>query len=208
MNAYALDHPVVREYLQRFDAATAHLPPDERVEIRDGIRSHLIAALAEASSEADVRTALDALGTPEEIVGAQSPAEAPVFVPRPVPRTARGPMEIFAVIFLLVGAFVVPALGWVIGVVLLWVSRAWTVPEKVVGTLVVPGGLLTPALLLVMPFRMTPMECTTSPDSSVTTCTNGVLPLWLSIPLALFVFLGPIVVAVYLLRVAGRRPAS
>ena len=30
---------------------------------------------------------------------------------------------------------------WVIGVVLLWRSRAWTLRDKLIGTLVVPGGL-------------------------------------------------------------------
>jgi hypothetical protein len=34
------------------------------------------------------------------------------------------------------------------GVLLLWTSRAWTVREKLVGTLVVPGGLLLPIYIL------------------------------------------------------------
>ncbi len=32
-------------------------------------------------------------------------------------------------------------LVWVVGVVLLWRSRAWSVRDKLLGTLVVPGGL-------------------------------------------------------------------
>jgi formate hydrogenlyase subunit 3/multisubunit Na+/H+ antiporter MnhD subunit len=32
-------------------------------------------------------------------------------------------------------------LVWVVGVVLLWRSRAWTPRDKLIGTLVVPGGL-------------------------------------------------------------------
>lgn len=32
-------------------------------------------------------------------------------------------------------------LVWVVGVVLLWRSRAWTRRDKLIGTLVVPGGL-------------------------------------------------------------------
>jgi hypothetical protein len=32
-------------------------------------------------------------------------------------------------------------LVWVIGVVLLWRSPAWTVRDKLIGTLIVPGGL-------------------------------------------------------------------
>ena len=30
---------------------------------------------------------------------------------------------------------------WVVGVVLLWRSRAWTTRDKLIGTLLVPGGL-------------------------------------------------------------------
>src|SRR3954469_19764241 len=30
---------------------------------------------------------------------------------------------------------------WVVGVVLLWRSRAWTTRDKLIGTLVIPGGL-------------------------------------------------------------------
>jgi hypothetical protein len=35
----------------------------------------------------------------------------------------------------------VAAAVWVVGVVLLWRSRAWTLGDKLIGTLVVPGGL-------------------------------------------------------------------
>jgi hypothetical protein len=35
-----------------------------------------------------------------------------------------------------------------VGVVLLWISSAWTARQKLLGTLVVPGGLALPAGLL------------------------------------------------------------
>jgi hypothetical protein len=38
--------------------------------------------------------------------------------------------------------------GWFVGLHLLWSSRFWTLHDKLIGTLVVPGGLL-PALVLV-----------------------------------------------------------
>ncbi len=31
--------------------------------------------------------------------------------------------------------------GWIAGVILLWSSRAWNTRDKVIGTLIVPGGL-------------------------------------------------------------------
>ena len=49
-------------------------------------------------------------------------------------------METAALVFLLVGGFI-SALGWLIGLVLLWSSSVWTTRDKVIGTLVVPGGL-------------------------------------------------------------------
>lgn len=39
---------------------------------------------------------------------------------------------------------ILPVLGWFIGVVLLWVSEAWNTRDKLIGTLVLPGGLLLP----------------------------------------------------------------
>jgi hypothetical protein len=41
-----------------------------------------------------------------------------------------------------IGAFFV-GIGWVIGVVLLWRSRVWSVTDKLIGTLLWPGGLVT-----------------------------------------------------------------
>ena len=41
-------------------------------------------------------------------------------------------------------------IGWLVGVVLLWISSAWTTRQKLLGTLVVPGGLALPAGLLLV----------------------------------------------------------
>ena len=210
MTANALDHPAVAQYLSRLDAATAHLPLDERTEIAEGIRSHLIAALAEARTEADVRSALDALGAPEEIVGAPPaapppPQPQPAFT-RPQRTSARGLLEIAAVILLLVGAFILPGIGWVVGVVLLWVSKAWTVPEKLLGTFVVPGGLGLFFVLMFLPFGVETCYVQVTGDGPLEVCAGGI-PLWLTIAIMLLVVVGPVLTAVYLLRAAGRRPA-
>lgn len=226
MTPFALDHPAVARYLARLDAATSHLPMDERMEIGEGIRSHLITALAEVQTEAEVLTALDALGDPEEIVSppmerASWPTESRVALPPPPVRSARGALEIAAVILLLVGAFIVPFIGWFVGVVLLWVSKAWTTPEKVLGTLVLPGGLaVAPALIFLVPFAAETCAGTTTTAGVIagTTTTTGVmtfgpgcsggLPLWATIVVLVFVVAAPIISTVYLLRAAGRRPAA
>jgi len=41
---------------------------------------------------------------------------------------------------LLVGGIAIPIIGWLIGVVLLWASRTWTLADKLIGTLAPPLG--------------------------------------------------------------------
>lgn len=36
--------------------------------------------------------------------------------------------------------------GWLVGLILLWSSRMWTIRDKLIGTLIVPGGLATTLL--------------------------------------------------------------
>lgn len=56
-------------------------------------------------------------------------------------------MDIAALVLLLIGGIVVPVLGWIVGVILLWTSRRWEAWEKLIGTFVLPGGLLFPAFV-------------------------------------------------------------
>lgn len=50
-------------------------------------------------------------------------------------------MDRLAVWLLLVGGVVLPVLGWVLGLVLLWGRGPWTLEERLIGTFLVPGGL-------------------------------------------------------------------
>ena len=52
----------------------------------------------------------------------------------------RGTREWAAIFLLLFGGFAL-GIGWVVGLVLLWSSRAWSTLDKLVGTFVLPGGL-------------------------------------------------------------------
>jgi hypothetical protein len=56
------------------------------------------------------------------------------------PPSGLGALEIAAVILLLIGGFLA-GIGWVIGVVLLWISPRWRLSDKLLGTLIWPGGL-------------------------------------------------------------------
>jgi hypothetical protein len=235
MTPFALDHPAVQEYLRRLDSATAHLPADERVDILEGIRSHLLTVMAEAETEADVHRALDALGSPEEIVGSSPPSPPPV-VPAPIivqqppgRQSARGPLEVWAVLTVLLGGLVVGLLAavlhlaeevaavgvagaWIVGVVLLWVSSAWKAGEKLMGTFVVPGGLAGTWLGYILLVNVAGSSCVAMTTGGrgrqrmVEECSQG-LPTWVGLLLLVIIVVGPIATSVYLLRAAGRRPA-
>jgi len=133
-------HPLAAEYLKRLRRTARTLPPDRRADLVAEIESHLFEALDPRASDPEARAVLDRLGTPETIVDAEQPGAA-----KPV--DARGRRE-FAAIFLLLLGGLLAGVGWVVGVILLWGSTAWTRREKWIGTLVVPGGLALPFLIL------------------------------------------------------------
>ncbi len=115
----------------------------------------------------------------------------------------------WAAVLLLFGGIVFPVLGWLAGVVLLWASGRWTTAEKLLGTLVVPGGLLLPvALLVVVPgetcstgsFGPVDGPMVTTPE----TCTGFSLPPAVGIPLLAILLVAPVYVAIRLANRAGR----
>ncbi|MGI5224247.1 HAAS signaling domain-containing protein [Actinoallomurus sp. CA-142502] len=134
---------LIEDYLGRLETAARTLPSAQRAELLAEIKAHIEITLSQEGhqDEATVRTVLDRLGTPEDIVR-EAGAEA-----EPSPRAAAtgrravGAFELVAVILLLIGGIVLPGLGWVIGVVLLWASARWTTLDKLIGTLIFPGGL-------------------------------------------------------------------
>lgn len=152
---------LVDEYLRRLDRALHDLPRDRRGEIVQEIKEHIEQALSELGSpnEAEVRGVIDRIGEPEDIA-----AEAQASLGLRPPRA--GALEVAGLILLAVGGLIalvgwvvgvvllgvspswtwliVPLIGWVVGVVLLLVSPSWTWREKLVGTLLIPGGLFTP----------------------------------------------------------------
>src|SRR5919108_1416559 len=133
---------LVDEYLQRLDAELYGLPRARRRELVDEIAEHIAEARADlpAEGEPEIRTLLDRLGDPADIAAEARGRTA-------APRRRAGALEVAALILLLAGGVVVPVVGWFGGVALLWISDAWSVRDKMIGTLVVPGGL-APALYL------------------------------------------------------------
>jgi hypothetical protein len=123
---------LILRYLQELEAELHDLPANRRQELLDEVGEHIAAARAELDpeTEAGVRTLLERLGEPADI--AAEARERFGVQPRPArPPTPR--LEIAALVLL-----VIPFLGWVVGVVLVWLSRLWTTGDKLVGTI---GGL-------------------------------------------------------------------
>jgi uncharacterized membrane protein len=128
---------LVDRYLHELEAGLRGLPDGHRREILDEVRGHILEArTAEgADTEAGVRTVLDRLGDPTDI--AAEARERLGVAPEPA-RPATTPwLEVIALLLL-----AVPFVGWLPGIVLLWVSRLWTTSDKLIGTLLSPTGVV------------------------------------------------------------------
>jgi HAAS domain-containing protein len=198
-------HPLVDDYLDRLERAAAALPRSRRKELVAEIEAHLDEAIAPGASDAEVLTALDRVGEPEEIVGEEAPP------PPPAPaRDPRGLHEWAAIWLLLLGGFIA-LVGWLAGLVLLWSSRAWTTRDKVIGTLVVPGGLVT--AFVVFGLGADAEQCSMVGEAGrplVERCTGGnstAEEVVLLVVLA-FLVLGPVATSIYLARRAKRSPLA
>ena len=173
---------------------------------------------------------LDRLGEPEEIVaaahedGATTPAYGPAYGSGYGP--AHGPwnasdagavptapgtgLEVAALVLLTFGSFI-PLVGWLVGVVLLWTSTRWRVWEKVLATLVVPGG---PGTVLFLGGLLSAQSCSASSSvtsdgvivNSVESCSGG-LPPGVRIPLLVAALVAPFLVAALLYSRARARAA-
>jgi HAAS domain-containing protein len=164
-------HPLAADYLKRLRRAARRLPPGRRAELVAEIEAHLADALDPRATDPEAQSVLDRLGAPEAIVAAEQPVAAAA---RAKPR---GTKEWFAIVLLLFGGFIA-GFGWLVGVILLWSSRAWTTREKWIGTLLVPGGLALPFFLLgaatmsggrsCAKIGNAPQHCTAEPSTAIT----------------------------------------
>jgi hypothetical protein len=133
---------LVDDYMTRLERAAVDLPPARRAELVTQIREHIDTSLQhmDSADEVAIRNVLERLGTPEEIAEAAGPPPRATRRPRP--------LEVVAVV-----ALVVPFMGWLIGLVLVLVSRVWSRREKAVGVLLlaVPIVLMGLGLTLQRP---------------------------------------------------------
>ena len=206
-------HPLAADYLWRMRHAGRELPPDRLRDLLVEVEAHLSEAIPVGASDDEALEVLERLGPAGDIIDAEQPR-----VPAPV--DSRSWREWTAVILLPLGGLAI-GVGWLVGLILLWSSRLWTTRDKLIGTLIVPGGLATALVMLLVVsgtgasaricrgfaaevnpstgavIRPGSMHCT--PTSA-----PGFVPTVFQIALIVFFVLGPIVSAVYLARRAGR----
>ncbi len=129
---------VVRSYLSQLETELADVPASVRSEIVSGVSEEL-AGLDPAAAAARI----DQLGDPAFIAAeARAEAGAPAEHSAAGERTEPAWFAVVASLLVAVGSFVVPVIGWVVGIVMVWLSKAWWRWEKLVATLLVPGIIL------------------------------------------------------------------
>lgn len=208
--------PIVEDYLRRLDYAARVLPDDRRRELVDEIAGHIAESRAggQVRTEADLRTLLDRLGDPAEIVAAAREGDDPLGSPAGpagLVRVLRRPSiatEITAVLLLTAGSLF-PFVGWIAGVVVLWTSRRWRTWEKVLATLVFPGGPGLAAVAGAVGIGSTSCSSTgSSTGDEVTHCTGSGISVALGLPLFVVWIVAPIVIGIVLLARARDRAAA
>jgi hypothetical protein len=185
--------PLIESYLKQLRMSARPLPRAPRDELVEQIREHLREALPPGHSQAEARRAIEKLGDPDTIVAEE--------FDRLGLETARAGKLEWAVVFLLpFGSFVLPLIGWILGIILLWASRVWSTREKLVGTLVPPGGL---SAILWLALIGTGTTCTGGGGAGRPTiehCTAPAIPAAIGTPLAILFVIAGIVTPIHLAR--------
>jgi hypothetical protein len=123
---------LILRYLQDLEAELHDLPANRRQELLEEVGEHIAEARTslDADNEAAIRTVLERLGDPADIA---AEARERFGIPTEPTKQATPWLEVIALVLL-----VIPFLGWVVGVVLVWLSRIWSTRDKLIGTL---GGM-------------------------------------------------------------------
>lgn len=201
---------LVDEYLGRLNAALAGEPPDRREEIVGEIRSHLAEERSQLRDEtdADLHNLLERLGDPVELAQAARPADA-----RKDGAAAPGSFGSIEVL-----ALVLTPIIWPVGVILYWLSPRWNTRDKLIATLIPPGGYIGMAFWLPLLVFLGgngvggggSCEIVTGPGDNVVSqsCTGvDALPGWEQVALevafiaaVLLLLALPVLVAIYMAR--------
>ena len=128
-------------YLDRLRAELVGVPPEVSREIIAGIREELAGLDAQAAA-----ARIEELGDPAFIAAEARAASTPPAAPTQDNRT----YIILTGLVVAFGGIIVPVLGWIVGLALMWSSKSWLRWEKWVATLAVPVVVL----LVFLPMQM------------------------------------------------------
>jgi len=189
---------IINGYLSRLEAETAGIPRTERRELIDGVREHIAAAREEMPEETDAAllNLLDRLGDPAELAREERDR---LGLRAPEPSRTR---------LLEVAALVLTPLIWPVGVILLWTSNAWNVRDKLIGTLILPGGLFTSLIVFFSVTSMKSQGCIARYQQGphghqihqTNTCSGGISGIGtvLAVLVVVLILFSPILTAIYL----------
>ena len=143
MNTTQRADDTVAGYLSRLEVALRSVPSALRQPILEEVAEHISKGRADLDPEDEVglRIFLDQVGDPERIA-AEAAAD--------LPPTAVRKSDALVPWLLLVGGFVF-VIGWFVGLGMLWMSDTWGRRDKLLGTFVLPGGLVSLGVLLTRP---------------------------------------------------------
>jgi len=193
----------IRTYLAALERACADLGPGRCDELIAEVRAHIDSVLADSGdvTDAQLHELLDSLGSPADIAAAARTDDEPIPV-RSAASPGFGVRDIAAIVLLLIGGFLA-GIGWVVGAVLLWTSPSWRTRDKLIGTFVVPGGLLGSLMLAGLGSFAATQSCS-SGAAGHTQCTGYALPTYVGVPLMIAVILGPVFSAIWLIHTQRR----
>lgn len=208
---HAIDDPEVRNYLAALEARLAQLPTEQSEEISFGVREHIAEAMQRGGQSTS--EILAGLGSPDDIAAGLTVTDAatpgtvqqqlPPYqyqqMPQPAPRHQSTTLWVVATGILLPFGGFLAGIGWLFGLAGLWMGTRWKTWEKIMGTVLLPGGIAGSVVLAAMPFWFG-----ASGQSSTQDGTNPLIP-GLPIGGVLALVCLPILVAVYLLVVGLRR---
>lgn len=213
---HGIDDALLRDYLAQLQTKLTLGFADHTEEILYGVRDHMADALERGLAAPEI---IAGLGSPDEIAAGSTMLSAGM--PRAVLPPAPGKTEsyrdstlwlITTCILLPFGAFLA-GIGWLFGVAGLWMGTRWKLWEKIMGTVILPGGLLGSSWLVFMTGPLAgiesggPVEGVVINGSWQATPPEPVVPM-LPIVLSVAAFALPIAVALYLLVVGLRRGSS
>lgn len=218
---HQIDSPEVGSYLSALEARMANLPADQSEEILFGVREHIAEALERGGQS--TTEVLISLGSPDDIIAGltdpgltgtgmqhinvQQPPTQQTLVQQPRlqqpgrPNYQSSTLWVVATAILLPFGIFLAGVGYLFGLAGLWMGTRWKLWEKIMGTLLFPGGMLGAFYATVLPNRLPPALSET--DSAQGIAQDPFIPgMGLAAGLAMMCI--PIIVAVYLL-VSGLR---